>query len=123
MRRLSLWWAPVPLIASLAFEAWSILQSPDLPDTAGHWGVIGAMVSAFLWFGRWPRKHWVWAGLGALVAVVLLGWANAQFVVHLHELGGVPPRWLLELNAVLMLLGLPAGLIAGVTSAYVCSKS
>ncbi len=121
-RRFSVWWALVPLVLALVYQTLRITQSPDLPDMDGHLGLIGAMVSAVLLFGGWPRKHWIWAGVTAAVVVFASGVANARYVAWLHEAGGVPAHWLLELSAVFILLALPAGLIAGAASAGVCAK-
>ncbi|MBP8062602.1 MAG: hypothetical protein KAY29_01920 [Brevundimonas sp.] len=121
-RRFSLWWALVPLVAAMAYQTLRITLSPDLPDTDGHFGLIGAMISAVLLFGGWPRKHWIGAGFTASAVVLGLGVANARYVAWLHEAGGVPAHWLLELSAVFIVLAVPAGLIAGATSALVCGK-
>ncbi len=121
-RRFSIWWALVPFLIGLAYQTLRITQSPDLPDTDGHFGLIGAMISAALLFGGWPRKHWIWAGVTAGVVVFAIGVINAGYVVRLHEAGGVPRHWLLELGALFTVLALPGGLIAGAASAVVCSK-
>ena len=121
-RRFSIWWAFVPVVVALAYETFRITQSPGLPDRDGHFGLLGAMVSAALLFGGWPRERAVGAGAIATVVVFAVGLANARYVAWLHEAGGVPSHWLLELSAVLMVLAVPGGLIAGVLSAVVSSK-
>lgn len=121
-RRFSIWWALAPLLIALAYQTLRITQSPDLPDRDGHFGLIGAMISAVLLFGGWPRKHSVWAGIIAAVAVFAVGVVNARYAAWLHEAGGVPAHWLLELSAVFMVLAVPAGLVAGIASAVVCVK-
>lgn len=121
-RRFPAWWALVVLLAAIAWETVRILQSPDFPDQDGHIGLIGAMVSAVLLFGGWPRQKWIPAGASALIFVLVGGVANARYVCWLHEMGGVPANWLLELGAVFQLLAVPAGLIAGAVSAIACSR-
>lgn len=119
-RRFSVWWALMPLVAALAYETFQIMQLAELPDRYGYFGLLGAMVSAVLVFGGWPRKSAVMAGVVAAVAVFAVGVANARYVAWLYEVGGVPSHWLLELSAVFVALAVPAGLIVGLVSAVIC---
>ncbi|MGV8928331.1 MAG: hypothetical protein ACOH1E_01140 [Brevundimonas sp.] len=106
----------------MAYETLGIIQSPGLPDPFGHYGLLGAMVSAALMFGAWPQKAAVMAGTIAALAVFAAGVANARYVAWLYEAGGVPSNWLLELSAAFMVLAVPGSLIAGAVSAVVCFK-
>tara|TARA_R110002124_G_scaffold5233_2_gene32726 strand:- start:1195 stop:1392 length:198 start_codon:yes stop_codon:yes gene_type:complete len=58
----------------------------------------------------------------AFVTVCILGLPHSAFVYWLSELSGTPPERLQSGGGVLTALAVPAGLIAGIASSYVCAK-
>lgn len=121
-RRFPVAWAALPVVLALVLSALSAFDEVGR-DMAGLYQLLALPIAGTMAFGGWERRRWLVAGILATLAVAIGSIVNAWLTVQLLIRAGVPELWLLELSAVLMVLGVPVALLAGISSAVICNRS
>ena len=114
--------APILPIFVLALQYWGIQRSPDLPDMWSFWMLLATLVAAVVVFGSLPGRWWPAAGIGAAVATAGLNAIAIKLNIAWRVAGGVPENWLLELSAIVVVLAIPAALLAGAIAGIACAQ-
>jgi hypothetical protein len=121
VRRFPAAWAVLPVVLAFALSTLSAFSLAG-QDMTGVYQLLALPIAGILAFGGWERPRWLLAGVLAMLAVAAGAAANAWLTVQLLILAGVPELWLLELSAVLPVLGVPVALVAGIATAVICNR-
>lgn len=121
VRRFPVAWAALPVVLALVLSALSAFDEVGR-DMAGVYQLLALPIAGIMAFGGWERRRWLVAGILSTFAVAIGSMVNAWLTVQLLIRAGVPELWLLELSAILMVLGVPVALTAGISSAVICNR-